>query len=455
MNEPDLYSKIAHNFIAPLWAFKEGSPYLKHLRYLEKSQFFPISQLKEIQWNKFKRLISHSFNNCDFYRERLAANGISPEDIKSWDDLLAIPVLTKNDIRCEKDRMIAKNIPFKKLYPKKTSGSTGVSLEFFVDDDSLQWKRACAIRHDRWTGWDIGERIGAVWGNPLYKKSLRGYVRNLLLERTDYLDTLRMDEKDMLEFYKSIRRKKPTLLLGHAHSLYLFARFLRKQALDGIRPKGIISTAMVLHDFERKELEKVFECKVTNRLGCEEVSLIACECEEHNGLHINMDTLIVEFIMDGKNVRPGKPGAIVITDLTNYGMPLIRYKVGDVGIPSDEKCPCGRSYPLIKKIEGRTADYIITPDRQLISGISLTENFAMLINGIKQLQIIQEEVDCLILRIVKGENFNKESEKQISGLVKERFGQSMKYTIEFIDSIQLEGSGKYRFCISKIKNPFS
>jgi phenylacetate-CoA ligase len=454
MNRFDFYPVIVRNVIAPIWALKEGSLYLKHLKYLEKSQYFPLSQVRENQWRRFKSLLSHAYENCDFYRESFVKNGIVPDDIKEWKDLSAIPVLKKDHIRNEKDRMIAKNIPFEKLIPKKTSGSTGVSLNFFVDEDSLQWKRACAIRHDRWTGWNIGERVGAVWGNPEYKKSWKGRVRNFLLERYDYLDTLKIDEKDMLEFYQRIRKKNISLLFGHAHSLYLFARFLKKQTLDGIKPKGIISTAMVLHDFERAEIEQAFNCKVTNRYGCEEVSLIACECEEHNGFHINMDTVIVEIVQDGKEAIPGEPGAIIITDLTNCGMPFIRYKVGDVGIFSDRFCPCGRSYSLLESIEGRAADYIMTPDEKLISGISLTENFAMFISGIKQLQIIQERLDYLVLKIVKSKNFSIETEKQIHRLIVERFGHKMKYRIELVNSIQNEHSGKYRFCVSKLEKEF-
>lgn len=454
-NKGDIYSKVVRYAIAPLWAMKEQSPYLKHLRYLEKSQFRSIDAVREEQWRRLKRLLEHAYENTEYYFEKMKGYGIAPDDITSWDDLHKLPLLTKDDIRANKYRMVAQNIPKDKLIPKKTSGSTGVSLEFYWDEDSSQWKRGCAIRHDRWTGWDIGEKVGAVWGNPEYKKSWRGYVRNFLLERYTYLDTLKMTPEDIMKFYHQLKRKKPTLLFGHAHSLYLFAKFLEKNGCADIRPKGIISTAMVLHDYERKTAEQVFGCKITNRYGCEEVSLIACECSEHNGLHINMDTLVVEFIRDGKPVNAGEPGAIIVTDLTNYGMPFIRYKVGDVGIPSDRICSCGCTYPLMESLEGRIADYVVTPDGDYISGISLTENFAMYLPTVKQLQIVQERVDYLVFRVVKGETFTDQHLNDIDQLVKARFGESITYSLEFVDSIQQERSGKYRFCISKIQNPFS
>jgi len=450
----DFYSRIVRHVIAPAWAFEERSPYLKHLQYLERSQFRPADQVRDDQWKRLNSLLRHAYCHTEYYADKMKAGGLTPQDIKSWEDLEKLPFLTKEDVRANVERMVAKTIPKKRLVPKKTSGSTGVSLNFYWDEDSRQWKRACTIRHDRWTGWELGEKIAAVWGNPRQGIGWRGRMRNLLLERYLFLDTLEMNEEDVRNFYEGLKKEKPTLVFGHAHSLYLVSKFFNSRGLAEARPKGVISTAMVLHDHERREIEEAFECKVTNRYGCEEVSLIASECEEHRGLHINMDTLIVEIVREGKTVPPGHPGAVVITDLTNYGMPFIRYAVGDVGVASDRTCRCGRAYPLIESIEGRVADYIITPDGNFVSGISLTENFALLVTGIKQLQIVQDRIDHVILKIVRASGFNEIMEGQIKQLIRERFGERMGHSIEYVENIRPETSGKYRFCISKIENPF-
>jgi phenylacetate-CoA ligase len=450
----DFYAPIARRIVAPLWAIKERTPYLRHLKYLEKSQYLPMEKIREDQWMRLKRIVRHSFENTEFYKRGFLENKVAPEDIKEWRDFERLPLLTKEDIRGYRDEMVAKNIPKRKLLAKKTSGSTGVSLEFFVDEDSLQWKRACTVRYNRWAGWDLGERVGAIWGNPEHYKNWRMRLRNLLLDRYTYLDTLNMDDKSMTEFYKAISYRPPALLFGHAHSLYLFSKFLKEKGWNPLRPNGIISTAMVLYSHERKTIEEVFGKKVTNRYGCEEVSLIACECEQHQGLHINLDTLILEVIRDGKQASPGEPGSIVVTDLTNYGMPFIRYKVGDVGILSEKNCSCGRSFPTLQSIEGRAADYIVTPEGKFISGISLTENFALLLPEIKQLQIVQDRIDHLTLRIVKADNYKKETETKLQALFNERFGFAMSYELEYLNRIPQESSGKYRFCISKIPNPF-
>ncbi|QSV45044.1 phenylacetate--CoA ligase family protein [Geobacter benzoatilyticus] len=450
-----LSGSFIRTVIVPLWAMKEGTPYLRHLKGLDGSKKRPLAQVQADQLQRLKKLLGHAYDNTPFYRRQFDSTAVKPSDISTLDDLRKLPLLTKDDIRANGDDMIARNIPRDQLVAKKTSGSTGVSVELFVDEASAQWKRAVTVSYDRWAGWDIGERVGAIWGNPECYQNWRAHLRNSLLTRHIPLDTLKMGPDTMRAYYDTLLKKKPVILFGHAHSLYLFARFLEEKELSGIHPRGIISTCMVLHDFERQTIERVFGCRVTNRYGCEEVSLIACECPEGN-FHLNCDTLIVEFIRDGKPVAPGEPGAIVVTDLTNYGMPFIRYKVGDVGIPSAKtSCPCGCTYPIMDSLEGRVADYVVTPDGNYISGISLTENFAMHLPGVKQMQIVQEELDHLTFRIVKGESFSEQTVADIKRLAYERFGARVRFDIEYVDSIQSESSGKYRFCISKLQNPFS
>src|SRR4029079_11120629 len=123
------------------------------------------------------------------------------------------------------------------------------------------------------------------------------------------LDTLKMNSTTIARFADELRRRKPTLIFGHAHSLYLLASFLQDQAPLGYAPKGVLSSAMVLHAWERVRIEEAFGCPVTNRYGCEEVSLIACECEQHNGLHINADGVHLEVIRpDGTPCKPGEVG---------------------------------------------------------------------------------------------------------------------------------------------------
>jgi phenylacetate-CoA ligase len=452
----DLHARMIQWILGPLWARWEKSPYLRRYRQLLRSQFDDPVTIRARQWNAVEKLIHHAFATVPFYRNRFEHLRLSPAAIRNFDDYLAVPLLTKADIRAAGTGLLSYEFDPSRLLRKKTSGSTGVSLETFVDEDSLQWKRACTLRSDEWSGWRFGERVAAVWGNPDYlTRGWRGRLRNALLDRKSYLDTLKMDEAALASFAAALRRSRPSLIFGHAHSVYLLAQYLQDDGGCPVRPAGIITTAMVLHNWQRSLIEKVFGCKVTNRYGCEEVSLIACECERHDGLHINADGVYVEVLRDGKPAPPGEPGAVVVTDLTNRAMPLLRYQVGDMAVLAARPCPCGRGLPLLQRLDGREADYVVTADGELISGISLTENFALQVTGIAQIQIVQQTVEHFLFRIVRAPDFDNSSLARLRMLVRERFGPAVSFTCEFVSRIPQEPSGKYRFCISHVAHRFT
>lgn len=451
----DVHAFAIRHLIGPAWARWECSPYLRHCRLLRRTQYDAPETIRKRQLHSLQAIIRHAYETVPFYRRNFQEVGFHPDDLRSFKDMRLLPVLTKRDLANHAEELISSRYDIASLYRKQTSGSTGVPLTIFVDQESLQWKRACTLRSDEWSGWRFGERVAMLWGNPPYlRRGWRGRLRNTLLERACYLDTLKMDEAALATFARTLRRRQPGLIFGHAHSVYLFADYLRSTGQPGIRPHGIITSAMVLHDWQRRVIEDVFRCPVTNRYGCEEVSLIACECEQHQGLHVNSDGVFVEVVRDGKPVGPGEPGSVVVTDLSNRGMPILRYQVGDVATLAAGRCPCGRGLPRLERLEGREADYVLTARGELISGISLTENFACELPGVAQLQIIQETVQHFRFRLVRGPAFGPETLSRLEGLVAQRFGAGTGYECEYVDRIPQEPSGKYRFCISRVANPF-
>ncbi len=453
----DFRSLLVRHVVAPLWAAWERSPYLRHYEDLARTQFDPPDVVRLRQWQAAQRVLRHAYETVPFWRERLDRAGIDPAEVHSPEDFRSVPVLTKDDLRGRARDLLSREYAGAPLHRKLTSGSTGVSVEVLVDEAAQQFKRACTLRSDEWSGWRRGERAARLWGHPDYlRKSWRARLRNAVLERTHFLDTLRMDEEALDRFTRGLRRRPPSLLFGHAHSLCLLAEYVRAHGGAGFRPRGIIATAMVLHGWERRRIEEVFSCPVTNRYGCEEVSLIACECERHDGLHVNADGVYLEVLRpDGSPAGPGESGAVVVTDLANRAMPVVRYRVGDVAALSDRVCPCGRGLPLIERLEGRVADYVVTPRGELISGISLTDHFACQVPGAVQLQIVQEAVNRLLFRVVRGPGFGPASLERLAELVDERFGAGIDFECEYVDRIPQEPSGKYRFCISKVENPYT
>ncbi|MBV9619427.1 MAG: phenylacetate--CoA ligase family protein [Gammaproteobacteria bacterium] len=294
-------------------------------------------------------------------------------------------------------------------------------------------------------------KIAALWGNPPRPRGLKQRLRSWLIDRFIYLDTIDLNDHSIAQFVARWRREQPEILFGHAHSLFILAQSLAQQGIEDLRPRGIISTSMMLLPSERAVIERVFACRVTDRYGCEEVGLIACECEQHVGMHLSIEHLYVEFLRpDGSAAEPGEEGAIVITDLFNRGMPFIRYRVEDMGVAAARPCPCGRGLPLLERVTGRVADYLKRRDGSLVAGVSLVERTLTAISGIEQLQIVQPTREEIVLNVVRASDFNADSEAALLAEFRSVFGPGISFRTEYVERIPQERSGKYRFSICRV-----
>lgn len=443
----DWFEIISQKYIIPVYNWKHGIKYNDILNSLNKSQFFSPERIRENQWKRIKEIIDFAYNNNDFYHNHFENANIHPQDVKSWEDFSSLPLLTKDDIRNNLDNMISKGYLKEDLHYKRTGGSTGEPIHLFVDNYAANFKRAATNRHNAWAHYLPGMKRASLWGDTDKKYCFKEKIYMKLYDRTIYLDTLKMDAPYLLKFVKRIRKYRPKSLIGHGHSLFYFAKFLQDNKIDNIKFDGIISTAEILFDNERKVIEDVFGKIVFDRYGCEELSIIASECEEHDGLHINAEGLYVEVIGGDEKT----PGELVITDLVNKGMPFVRYKIGDLATVLNGPCSCGRGLPRLGKVLGRTTDILYTPEGKSVSGVSILDTFVIHIKGFKQVQIIQNKIDYVLFKIVKDSDFSEASLKKLQDVVIKIFGDQMKYSIEFIDKIPMTARGKFQFTICNVK----
>lgn len=447
----DWYRPICAYLITPLWAKWEKSDYLNHFEYLRMFQYASTEEIEKTKWQKIKALLDHAYKNCSYYNKLLNKMQLHPNDIARWSDFEQIPVLTKDEVRNNYKDIIAKNINEKRLHSGMTSGSTGKPLHFVADEKGLQWTRAHIVLTQEWAGWKLGEKVFAVSGIHAIERtaSLRKFLRKKLLDRGSLLNTLDLDEQAMTSFYKLLKREHHPFIFGFAHAIYLFAQYLEQRDLADVHACGIMTGGMVLSKRERLLIENVFHCKVFNRYGSEEMGVIACECERQEGLHISEAKYYVEILNGNQKALPGGMGSLIITDLSNYGMPFIRYQIEDIAIASNNTCSCGRTWTMLNEIAGRTSDFIVTPDKKIISGISLTDFFA-LVPGIIQIQIVQEKIDHLTFKIIKSTEFSDESIIKLKEIEQRFFGDKMCISYNYVDSISKEIGGKFRFVKSQI-----
>lgn len=434
----------------PLWDIKDRSGRLRELARLEKQQWWPREKLEKLQWERLEHLLSYAAENSLFYRQILQNIGVASTAGMMIEQFRQIPITTKREIRNNLEDFVSRQFDKENLIRAKTGGSTGVSLNLFFDERCQQKRNAAQMMGDRWAGWDLGMKTASIWGNPPVARTFKQKVRQQLMDRAFYLDTMEMDERSMMEFVARWRGQKPGAVFGHAHSIYVLSKFLLAESIHDLRPRAIVATSMMLLDHERKIIEQAFNCPVTNRYGCEEVGLIACECERHNGMHINMSHVYVEVLDEhGNPVKDGEPGKIVLTDLNNYAMPLIRYRVEDVGVVSKRQCACGRGFPILERLEGRIADFLKLPQGGLVAGVSLVERTLTKVSGIEQMQLVQGRLHELLVKRVRGKEFSDQTDGQLIQELREVFGESVKLIIEDVDAIPQEPSGKYRFSICR------
>jgi phenylacetate-CoA ligase len=443
-----MLESLSGRLFYPLWDLKDRSSRLQEHRRLLASQWWGAEQLRDLQLERLRSVVSYAFEHCRYYRD---VWGTVPR-VDSIADLAKIPLLTKPIVRSRRDDLCSDEYAKAELVEAKTGGSTGSALELFFDVRCQEWRNAAALRSDGWAGWRPGMLVAALWGTPPVPHTFKEKVRNALHDRLFFLDTMHLDDRTMRAFAQQLVRRVPGGLFGHAHSLFVFARFVEEQRLEVPQMRAIIATSMMLLEPEREVIERVFRCKVTNRYGCEEVGLIACECEQHSGLHVNSEHVHVELLKpDGSAAKPGEEGQVVVTDLVNRGMPMIRYAIEDMATWSHRECACGRKLPLIERVVGRVADFLRRRDGSLVAGVSLVEKTLTAIAGIDQLQIVQKAMTRFELNLVATDRFAEASEAELKSVLYGVFGEDVDLQLNRLQRIPQERNSKYRFAICQVE----
>jgi len=267
-------------------------------------------------------------------------------------------------------------------------------------------------------------------------------------------DALTMSDQRLPSFAKRLEGFDGGFIKGYPSAVYLMARYLEKENKATIRPRAIITTGEALYDFQRELFSRVFGCETYSYYATNEVDAIASECSEHSGYHISAENVIVEIVDDADKAVPvvGE-GRILVTSLHNYGMPFIRYEIGDLGVSSAKTCPCGRGLPVLAAVNGRISDFIFTRKGDCIPGIALNRSFLAGL-GVEQFQIVQESYEKVVIKLVFGRECERdhvnEAVKKIERHFKSELGGDINIVIELVDRIVPTKIGKRRMFISNV-----
>jgi phenylacetate-CoA ligase len=426
-----------------------GERVFEALKRLEQSQWESAEAIKHRQWQRLRELVRHAYDHVPYYRSLYDQVGFRPELLREVQDLERIPIIGKDVMRENSRNLIAQDRKYK-FSEDTTSGSSGPTTIIYTDRKALAYQHAAVLRTYRWMGLGIGERLVRFWGTQLdTKRKTKDSIKDFLLNRRTF-STHALAQESLAKYHSELVRTHPAAIYGFTSAIYEFARFIADNdlRLDPITLKGILVTGEPLFGHQRELMEAVFRCRVYNEYGCAEFGPVAYECPEGE-LHIMAENVHVEIERADGESADGR-GNLVMTELNNSGMPIIRYRMGDVGILSEGACSCGRGLPVLKEISGRLLDSVRTPDGKRVHGMYFEYLPKYFIGEIRQFQIVQEDLQHIKVRVVRDPQFNESTLLRFEGEIRKVIGRSV--AVEFVVEAEIprEATGKNRLVVSRI-----
>jgi phenylacetate-CoA ligase len=311
---------------------------------------------------------------------------------------------------------------------------------------------AVQTQFDSWAGLCPGDRVFRLWGaqqdfaaNPSWRWRL--YDRYVL--RNVWAPTSLLNTKILEQYRLLLNEFQPKVIYSYPTPLALFCEYLETCGKPYHRPASVICTAEPLQDQQRSVIERSLGCSAFEHYGTRDFGMVAAECEAHQGMHFNPGAVYVEYIPMSETSTE-KMYEILVTDLLNFGMPMIRYRINDCVLLPTEPCRCGRGYPLIRRLIGRTGDVFRLRNGDLIPGVALTNRVLQVCPGLLKTQIIQESLDQFRVRYVPGTTFSATDLELLRANLRRFLPDSIQWVFEQVTEIPRERSGKTRFCISRL-----
>jgi phenylacetate-CoA ligase len=397
-----------------------------------------MHELEELQWKKLRALLYHSYENVPFYHQKFRQAGIKPDDIRGINDLSKLPITTKSELqKMPIESVTARNIDSRKCQKTRTSGSTGTPLNLILDKPTIDCSTILWFRTYQRNGLHFWDRM-AVIRDPAFFPPKRWFQRFGVMRRK-CISALDDAERQII----LLKEYRPDAIKSYSSSLKEIARIMNAQSRT-IRPRLIFTGASLLSNWARNQIHSAFHVDPLDCYGTQEFSLIAWECTEHSGYHVNADCLLTEILHDGERVASGEKGELICTGLTNYAMPLIRYRLDDIATPIDDECPCGVKLPLLKNVEGRENDFLIALDGRRIPPARFFpfpfDDYA----GITQMRINQYRKNGIKIELVAEDTFDRKRLEKARSKIQEVFGQGMQIEFEMVESLERDATGKMR-----------
>jgi len=429
------------------FAVRFGPEFKAYLRQLVDSEKWTTGEIEAYQNEKLRELIRNAYENVPYYRERWKASKISPDDIRSREDLPKLPIVTKEEVRQHTSKFISQKAPRPRLFSRHTSGTTGTALHFYMTREAIAFQWAVWWRHrlrfgvapGTWHANFTGQRVVPItqrtppywrWNRPMRQVliNMQSLAPGKIGSIVDLLNSRHF------EFYT-----------GYPSFIHMCACNATDLGLRLSNPPRVIFTgAENVLDFQRRDIEAFTGAIVTDHYGCTEACVNASRCPKFV-YHEDFEFCIMEGIQ--RDPRDSFK-TIVCTGFACDAFPFIRYEVGDMAVWQEGKgCDCGRSSPVLLRIEGRCDDYVVTPEGAHIARLDYLFKDAL---NVKEAQIIQEKLGEVRILLVRRDTFTAKDEAEMRRDIKTWLSPSLVVVFDYVDEIPREPNGKFRAVLSRL-----
>ena len=413
-----------------------------------------LEEVRAYQEERLRDIVVHAYETVPFYRRRFDAIRLRPADVRGYQDLPKVPLLTKHDIRLHFDELRSRSLPAHQLRTGHTSGTTGTPLTVGYDQNTVWMTYAVFDRHYRWAGLGTGrggDRVAVARGNvivPLDRKQPPFWRYNRPMNQL-LLSSFHLSRANLPAYVEALARFRPAALDGYPSTLYLIARYLQHVG-ETFPLRAAITSSETLYDFQREVIEERFQCRVFDYYALAERVIFSGECDRHEGHHVAMEYGLAEVTdANGEPCPRGKAGRLVGTSLHNFAMPLLRYVTNDMTALRPDACSCGRGLELLEDVTTKAEDVLTLKDGRLISPSVLTHPFKPL-DCIAGSQIVQTAPDAITVRLIPGAGYNDDLTHHLVSELQARLGDDTRIDVQVVDELETSANGKFKWVISHV-----